>query len=121
MAVFDETIELVKTKGRLKDLEICLEAQPLSGTMGIGHTRWATHGEPSYDNAHPHMNTATDIAVVHNGIIENYLEIKHELQKKGYMFASETDTEVIVHLIEDTLKQEVHEDFFSVVMAATKT
>lgn len=120
VAVFDETIELVKTKGRLKDLEICLEAQPLSGTMGIGHTRWATHGEPSYDNAHPHMNTATDIAVVHNGIIENYLEIKHELQKKGYMFASETDTEVIVHLIEDTLKQEVHEDFFSVVMAATK-
>lgn len=104
VAVIDKKIELVKTKGRLKDLELCLEETPLNGQVGIGHTRWATHGEPSYVNAHPHMNAGVDIALVHNGIIENYLELKEELINKGYRFVSETDTETAVHLIEECKK-----------------
>lgn len=104
VAVIDQKIELVKTKGRLKDLEQCLEATPLNGQVGIGHTRWATHGEPSYVNAHPHMNADVNIALVHNGIIENYLELKEELINKGYRFVSETDTETAVHLIEECKK-----------------
>lgn len=104
VAVIDQKIELVKTKGRLKDLEQCLEETPLNGQVGIGHTRWATHGEPSYVNAHPHMNAGVDIALVHNGIIENYLDLKEELINKGYRFVSETDTETAVHLIEECKK-----------------
>jgi len=90
-----------KAKGRLAVLEGKLAVQPLAGNAGIGHTRWATHGKPSDENAHPHTDSAKKFAVVHNGIIENFLPIKEELMAKGYEFTSETDTEVIAHLLAD--------------------
>ena len=94
-------LQVVKTKGRLAVLREHLEAQDaLRGTIGIGHTRWATHGEPNDTNAHPHVGAEGKIAVVHNGIIENYLEIKASLERKGIHFCSETDTEVIAQLLE---------------------
>lgn len=89
-----------KEKGRLKNLEETMHVQNLEGHIGIGHTRWATHGAPSKVNAHPHLNEARTIAVVHNGIIENYMELKKELIGYGYKFVSDTDTEVIAHLID---------------------
>lgn len=89
-----------KCKGRLSNLKTKLEANPLSGTVGIGHTRWATHGEPSDVNSHPHCNADSTISVVHNGIIENYTSLKAWLISKGYVFVTETDTEVIPHLID---------------------
>ncbi|NGQ97511.1 glutamine--fructose-6-phosphate transaminase (isomerizing) [Brevibacillus sp. SYP-B805] len=90
-----------KAKGRLAVLEERLEGKPLTGSVGIGHTRWATHGKPSDENAHPHTDAHAKFAVVHNGIIENFLAIKEELIAKGYTFVSETDTEVIAHLLAD--------------------
>ena len=92
-------LNLVRAKGKLAELEMVLNQKPLSGSVGIGHTRWATHGAPSVANAHPHTSVDGKIAVVHNGIIENYALIKEKLQKEGVVFKSETDTEVIVHLI----------------------
>ena len=92
-------LELVRAKGKLTELENVLNAKPVESHVGIGHTRWATHGAPSVMNAHPHMSMDGKIAVVHNGIIENYAIIKERLQKEGVVFKSETDTEVIVHLI----------------------
>lgn len=101
IAVFDgDNINIVKTKGRLSNLIKLLLENPLSGTIGIGHTRWATHGAPSDLNSHPHISEDHKIAVVHNGIIENYMEIKEELLNKGCHFLSETDTETIAHLID---------------------
>ena len=102
IAVFDgESINVAKTKGRLKVLsELTHDGRMLPGTLGIGHTRWATHGSPSDTNAHPHLNSEETIVVVHNGIIENYLKLKKKLENKGYRFVSETDTEVIAHLLD---------------------
>lgn len=100
IAVLDGTsISLVKQKGRLSNLEGALKIQSSEGTIGIGHTRWATHGEPSDRNSHPHKSSKGDIAVVHNGIIENYLELRKWLISEGYEFFSETDTEVVPNLI----------------------
>jgi glucosamine--fructose-6-phosphate aminotransferase (isomerizing) len=97
----DGKLQIRKAKGRLSELEAKLADDPLGGTVGIGHTRWATHGKPSDENSHPHTDNATKFSVVHNGIIENYMTLKEELIAKGRRFVSDTDTEVIAHLIAD--------------------
>ena len=101
VAVFDgKEIQTVKAKGRLKNLKDELLKTPVTGNLGIGHTRWATHGAPCAKNSHPHTSQDGKIAVVHNGIIENYEQLRAMLENKGYTFKSETDTEVIPHLVE---------------------
>jgi len=101
-------IEVRRARGKLKILEEAIAGESLEGRLGIGHTRWATHGRPSDDNAHPHK--AGSIAVVHNGIIENYLSLKKVLMERGHVFTSETDTEVIAHLIDHLLRQGIRFD-----------
>lgn len=97
----DKQLRVVKAVGRLSALEERLSTEPVQGSLGIGHTRWATHGRPSDENAHPHQDCSGRFAIVHNGIVENYLALREELTAKGHQFKSETDTEVVVHLIEE--------------------
>src|SRR5512142_2601094 len=94
------SIELRRSAGKLSRLEEVITKSPVIGEYGIGHTRWATHGRPTEENAHPHRDCTGRIVVVHNGIIENYLDLKHELQQQGHRFVTETDTEIVAHLVE---------------------
>src|ERR1700738_561426 len=96
-------LERRRAEGKLKNLEARLKAEPLAGHIGLGHTRWATHGKPTENNAHPHATSR--VALVHNGIIENFRELREALQKKGTVFKTETDTEIVLHLVDDLLGQ----------------
>src|SRR5271168_1048935 len=96
----DGKLEIRRAPGKLRNLEEVIQKSPIEGTYGIGHTRWATHGRPTEENAHPHRDCSGQIVVVHNGIIENYLELKEQLQREGHKFVTETDTEVVAHLVE---------------------
>jgi glucosamine--fructose-6-phosphate aminotransferase (isomerizing) len=106
IAVVDDNnhLELRRAEGKLRNLEECIRLNPLDGNYGIGHTRWATHGRPTEENAHPHRDCTGRIVVVHNGIIENYLSLKEMLREKGHEFKTETDTEIVAHLIEEYIK-----------------
>src|SRR5881628_3398054 len=98
-------LQIRRAEGKLRNLEEVIRLKPLDGTYGIGHTRWATHGRPTEENAHPHRDCTGKIVVVHNGIIENYLSLKKKLAEEGHTFKTETDTEVIAHLVEKHLFQ----------------
>ncbi|MEJ7618116.1 MAG: class II glutamine amidotransferase [Pyrinomonadaceae bacterium] len=108
IAVVDEVHDLKvrRAEGKLRNLEEAIRLNPLDGTYGIGHTRWATHGRPTEENAHPHRDCTGHVVVVHNGIIENYTQLKERLRARDHRFVTETDTEVVAHLIEEHLKQE---------------
>lgn len=101
VALINDGLKLYKSKGKVAELEEVVKGLDISGTIGIAHTRWATHGEPNDVNAHPHFSYSQDLAIIHNGIIENYSTLRNELKKRGFHFASDTDTEVLIHLIED--------------------
>jgi glucosamine--fructose-6-phosphate aminotransferase (isomerizing) len=101
-----EGIELRRSAGKLINLENAIQTEPVDGLYGVGHTRWATHGRPTEENAHPHRDCTGRIVVVHNGIIENYLELKQELQSQGHEFKTETDTEIVAHLVEREMKRD---------------
>jgi len=107
IAVVDENhhLQIRRAEGKLRNLEEALRQKPLDGTYGVGHTRWATHGRPTEENAHPHRDCTGRVVVVHNGIIENYLQLKDDLRKKDHQFVTETDTEIVAHLVEEHLKE----------------
>jgi glucosamine--fructose-6-phosphate aminotransferase (isomerizing) len=104
--VHDGEVELRRSAGKLSRLEDVITLHPLTGDYGVGHTRWATHGRPTEENAHPHRDCTGKIVVVHNGIIENYLDLKLELQSQGHKFVTETDTEIVAHLVEREMKDD---------------
>src|SRR6201993_3114427 len=106
IAVVDSAgkLEIRRASGKLRNLEEVIQKSPIEGTYGIGHTRWATHGRPTEENAHPHRDCSGQVVVVHNGIIENYLELKEQLQREGHKFVTETDTEIVAHLVEKNRK-----------------
>ncbi|MBN2382351.1 glutamine--fructose-6-phosphate transaminase (isomerizing) [bacterium] len=113
-----DSIQVVRSVGKLQNLSAKLQECPLMGNMGIGHTRWATHGEPSERNAHPHLDCTRQIVVIHNGIVENYRALKQELINQGHVFQSETDSEVIVHLLEEMWRGQSEQDLISVTAQA---
>jgi len=120
IAVVDENhqLKIRRAEGKLRNLEEALREKPLDGTYGVGHTRWATHGRPTEENAHPHRDCSGRVVVVHNGIIENYLQLKDDLRRKDHRFVTETDTEIVAHLIEEHLKTGA--DFESAVRETVK-
>jgi glucosamine--fructose-6-phosphate aminotransferase (isomerizing) len=104
--VEDGAVNLRRSAGKLSNLEDVIDSNPLKGDYGVGHTRWATHGRPTEENAHPHRDCTGRIVVVHNGIIENYLDLKQELQRQGHLFVTETDTEIVAHLVEREMRDD---------------
>jgi len=117
IALIDRELRLFKKAGKVSDLEKSVEAENLNGKIGMGHTRWATHGEPSDRNSHPHTSGNSKLAIIHNGIIENYASLKETLISRGHVFKSDTDTEVLIHLIED-IQQETGLDLREAVRVA---
>ncbi len=111
----NDEIRRIRGTGKIAQLELAIKASPIKGSVGIGHTRWATHGKPSEENAHPHTSCNDDIVLVHNGIIENYVELKNQLVKSNHKFDSETDTEVIVHTVEKNFKGDLLEAVFCTI------
>ncbi|MDR1992703.1 MAG: glutamine--fructose-6-phosphate transaminase (isomerizing) [Nitrososphaerota archaeon] len=116
----NKKIYIKKEQGKIDEVHQLLNLDNMPGNIGIGHTRWATHGAPLQINSHPHTDCKGDIAIVHNGIIENFLELKTELQNLGHTFVSKTDTEIMAHLIEETQKQNPHLNFEQAVLASLK-
>lgn len=106
IALADGDLKVYKESGRVKDLEASIKGKDITGNIGIGHTRWATHGEPNKVNAHPHYSQNKTLAMIHNGIIENYASLREEMLTRGHQFLSDTDTEVLIHLIEDVQQRE---------------
>ncbi len=104
VALLNGDMRIYKKKGKVSDLEAHIGNSDVSGSIGMGHTRWATHGEPNDKNSHPHLSNSGDLAIIHNGIIENYATLKEGLKKRGHSFTSDTDTEVLAHLIEDVME-----------------
>jgi len=113
------SLNVYKAKGKVSELETAVEKSDISGKIGIAHTRWATHGEPCQANAHPHYSSSETLALIHNGIIENYASLKENLQERGYTFRSNTDTEVLVQLIE-YFKDSGEEDLLTAVQLALR-
>jgi glucosamine--fructose-6-phosphate aminotransferase (isomerizing) len=113
-------LNVYKKKGKVSDLLELTNDKDISGNIGIGHTRWATHGEPNDVNSHPHYSQSKDLVIIHNGIIENYASIKEGLEKRGHIFLSQTDTEVLIHLIDDIFQNETGIKLENAVMNALK-